>query len=91
MIATVLTLPSDKEGLEEIGMRAHATKKSYSLCLKTVKEPHKKLPMCVLELVALVFALKIWGHYPYGSKCEIYVDYKSLKYIFALKDLNMRQ
>ncbi len=44
-----------------------------------------------LELVAVVFALKIWRHYLYGAKCELYTDHKSLKYIFTQKDLNMRQ
>ncbi|KAL8108205.1 hypothetical protein AgCh_024593 [Apium graveolens] len=44
-----------------------------------------------LELAAIVFALKIWRHYLYGEKCEIYTDHKSLKYIFTQKELNMRQ
>ena len=39
----------------------------------------------------MVFALKIWRHYLYGEKCEIYTDHKSLKYFFTQKDLNMRQ
>ena len=39
----------------------------------------------------MVFALKIWRHYLYGDKCEIYTDHKSLKYFFTQKDLNMRQ
>jgi hypothetical protein len=38
-----------------------------------------------------VFALKIWRHYLYGEKCEIYTDHKSLKYFFTQKELNMRQ
>ena len=32
-----------------------------------------------LELDAVVFALKIWRHYLYGVKCEIFTDHKSLK------------
>ena len=44
-----------------------------------------------LELVTVVFALKFWQHYLYGVKCEIFTDYKSLKYIFTQKDLNVRQ
>jgi hypothetical protein len=36
-----------------------------------------------LELVAFVFALKIWRHYLYGEWCEIYTDHKSLKYLFT--------
>lgn len=30
-------------------------------------------------------------HYLYGKQFEIYTDHKSLKYLFSLKDLNMRQ
>jgi hypothetical protein len=26
-----------------------------------------------------------------GTKCQVYTDHKSLKYIFAQKDLNLRQ
>ena len=43
-----------------------------------------------LELAAVVHALKIWRHYLIGHKCEIYTDYKSLKYIFTQSDLNLR-
>lgn len=34
-----------------------------------------------LELGAVVFALKIWRHYLYGTKSIIYMDHKSLQYI----------
>jgi ribonuclease HI len=44
-----------------------------------------------LELAAVVHALKIWRYYVMGTKCQIYTDHKSLKYIFTQKDLNMRQ
>nr|GEX19493.1 hypothetical protein [Tanacetum cinerariifolium] len=44
-----------------------------------------------LELGAVVFALKIWGHCLYGTKSVIYTDHKSLQYIFDQKELNMRQ
>ncbi|WVZ64210.1 LOW QUALITY PROTEIN: hypothetical protein U9M48_013770 [Paspalum notatum var. saurae] len=44
-----------------------------------------------LELAAVVHALKIWRHYLYGQRCEIYTDHKSLKYIFTQNELNMRQ
>ena len=39
----------------------------------------------------MVFALKIWRHYLYGARCQIFTDHKSLKYIFTQKELNMRQ
>jgi hypothetical protein len=44
-----------------------------------------------LELAAVVHALKIWRHYIMGTKCQIYTNHKSLKYIFTQKDLNLRQ
>ncbi|GKA28494.1 putative reverse transcriptase domain-containing protein [Tanacetum coccineum] len=44
-----------------------------------------------LELGAVVFALKIWRHYLYGTKSVIYTDHKSLQHIFSQKELNMRQ
>jgi hypothetical protein len=44
-----------------------------------------------LELAAVVFAPKIWRHYLYGERCEIYANHKSLKYLFTQKELNMRQ
>ena len=35
--------------------------------------------------------LKIWCHYLYGEEFEVYLDHKSLKYIFTQRDLNIRQ
>ncbi|GKF32415.1 putative reverse transcriptase domain-containing protein, partial [Tanacetum coccineum] len=44
-----------------------------------------------LELGAVMFALKTWRHYLYGTKSVIYTDHKSLQHIFNQKELNMRQ
>ncbi|GJZ73894.1 putative reverse transcriptase domain-containing protein [Tanacetum coccineum] len=44
-----------------------------------------------LELGAVVFALKMWRHYLYGTKCVVFTDQKSLQYILDQKELNMRQ
>ncbi|GJU71720.1 putative reverse transcriptase domain-containing protein [Tanacetum coccineum] len=44
-----------------------------------------------LELGAVVFALKMWRHYLYGTKCIVYTDPKSLQHILDQKELNMRQ
>ena len=55
-------------------------------------KPHEKnYPTHDLELVAIVFALKIWRHYLYGEKCFIYTDHKSLKYLPSQRELNLRQ
>ncbi|GJT37751.1 putative reverse transcriptase domain-containing protein [Tanacetum coccineum] len=44
-----------------------------------------------LELGAVVFALKIWRHYLYGTKCTVFTDHKILQHILNKKELNMRQ
>ncbi|GKE05271.1 putative nucleotidyltransferase, ribonuclease H, partial [Tanacetum coccineum] len=44
-----------------------------------------------LELGGVVFALKTWSHYLYGTKSVIYMDHKSLQHIFDQTELNMRQ
>ncbi|GKG20444.1 putative reverse transcriptase domain-containing protein, partial [Tanacetum coccineum] len=44
-----------------------------------------------LEFGAIMFALKIYRHYLYGTKSVIYIDHKSLQHIFSQKELNMRQ
>ncbi|GJV93183.1 putative reverse transcriptase domain-containing protein [Tanacetum coccineum] len=44
-----------------------------------------------LELGVVVFALKMWRHYLYGTKCFMFIDHKSLQHILDQKELNMRQ
>ncbi|GKB83238.1 putative reverse transcriptase domain-containing protein [Tanacetum coccineum] len=44
-----------------------------------------------LKLGAVVFTLKIWRHYLYGTKCTVFTDHKSLQHILDQKELNMRQ
>ncbi|GJS38218.1 reverse transcriptase domain-containing protein [Tanacetum coccineum] len=58
---------------------------------RQLKKHEKNYTTHDLELGAVVFALKIWRHYLYGTKSVIYTDHQSLQYIFDQKDLNMRQ
>jgi hypothetical protein len=44
-----------------------------------------------LELAAVVMELRTWRHYLLGNVIHIYMDHKSLKYIFTQLELNMRQ
>nr|GFB16785.1 putative reverse transcriptase domain-containing protein [Tanacetum cinerariifolium] len=44
-----------------------------------------------LELEAVVFTLKMWRHYLYGTRCIVFTDHKSLQHILDQKELNMRQ
>ena len=97
--APILTLP--KEGIDYV---VYCDASKYGLGCVLMQDdkviayasrqlrPHElNYPTHDLELRAVVFALKIWRHYLYGSKCTLYSDHKSLKYIFTQKELNMRQ
>nr|GEW92796.1 putative reverse transcriptase domain-containing protein [Tanacetum cinerariifolium] len=44
-----------------------------------------------LELGVVVFALKMWRHYLYDTKCLMFTSHKSLQHILDHKELNMRQ
>ncbi|GJU05571.1 putative reverse transcriptase domain-containing protein [Tanacetum coccineum] len=44
-----------------------------------------------LELGVVVFPLRLWRHYLYGTKCTVYTNHKSLQYILDQKELNMKQ
>ncbi|GFS41509.1 hypothetical protein Acr_00g0074760 [Actinidia rufa] len=58
---------------------------------RQLKTQEKNYPTHDLELVAVIFALKNWRHYLYGERFEVFLDHKSLKYLFTQKDLNLRQ
>ena len=72
-------------------MCLNARWKGYSLASRQLKPYEKNCPTHDLELAAVVFALQIWRHYLYGKTCEIFINHKSLKYIFTQKELNLRQ
>nr|GEV24453.1 putative reverse transcriptase domain-containing protein [Tanacetum cinerariifolium] len=59
--------------------------------LRQLKVYEKNYTIHDLELGAVVFALKIWRHYLYGTKCTMFTDQKSLQHILDQKELNMRQ
>lgn len=50
-----------------------------------------KNPTPNLKLVAVVFALKLWCHYLYGLHVDVFIDCKSLQYVFSQRDLNLRK
>ena len=61
---------------------------AYASC--QLKKHEVNYPTHDLKLAAIVHALKIWKHYLLGNKVHIYMDHKSLKYIFTQSELNMR-
>nr|GEU70018.1 putative reverse transcriptase domain-containing protein [Tanacetum cinerariifolium] len=62
---------------------------AYASC--QIKVYEKKYTTHDLDLGTVVFALKMWRHYLYGTKCVVFTDHKSLQHIFDQKELNMRQ
>ncbi|KAL8147994.1 hypothetical protein AgCh_005357 [Apium graveolens] len=97
--APVLALPDETgnfviysdASLKGLGCVLMQHDKVIAYASRQLKPHEQKYPVHDLELAAIVFALKLWRHYLYGEKCDIYTDHKSLKYIFTQKDLNMRQ
>jgi hypothetical protein len=58
---------------------------------RQVRKHEVNYPTHDLELTSVVHALKIWRHYLMGKRCDLYMDLKSLKYIFTQLNLNLRQ
>ncbi|GJR56056.1 putative reverse transcriptase domain-containing protein [Tanacetum coccineum] len=97
--APLLTLPegskdfiaycdASKKGLGAVLMQRE---KVISYASRQLKIHEKNYTTHDLELGAVVFALKIWRHYLYGTKCTVFTDHKSLQHILDQKELNMRQ
>ena len=50
---------------------------------KQLKTHERNYPTHDLELDVVVFALKMWRHYLFGSKFAGFGDHKTLKYLFS--------
>ncbi|GJU13153.1 putative reverse transcriptase domain-containing protein [Tanacetum coccineum] len=79
---------ASKNGLGAVLMRRE---KVIAYASRQLKIHEKNYTTHDLELRAVVFALKIWRHYLYGTKCTVFTDHKSLQHILNQKELNMRQ
>ncbi|GKB69945.1 putative reverse transcriptase domain-containing protein [Tanacetum coccineum] len=97
--APILALP---EGSEDFVVYCDASIKGYgavlirrekviAYALRQLKKHEENYMTHDLELGAVVFALRLWRHYLYGTKCVMYTDHKSLQYILDQNELNMRQ
>nr|GEY97199.1 putative reverse transcriptase domain-containing protein [Tanacetum cinerariifolium] len=97
--APILALP---EGANDFVVYCDVSNKGFGCVLmqrnkviayasRQLKIYEKNYTTHVLELGAVVFALKMWRHYLYETKSVIYTDHKSLQHIFYQKELNMRQ
>ncbi|GJS64199.1 putative reverse transcriptase domain-containing protein [Tanacetum coccineum] len=65
--------------------------KVISYAARQLKIHEKNYTTHDLELGSVVFSLKLWRHYLYGTKCTMFTDHKSLQHILDQKELNMRQ
>ncbi|WVZ51970.1 hypothetical protein U9M48_003067 [Paspalum notatum var. saurae] len=86
--APVLTLP---DLTKSFTVYCDASKEGLGCVLMQEGKHEVNYPTHDAELAFVVHAMKIWRHYLFGNRCEIYTDHKSLKYIFTQNELNMRQ
>ncbi|GJY06169.1 putative reverse transcriptase domain-containing protein [Tanacetum coccineum] len=98
-IAPILALP---EGSEDFVVYCDASHKGLGVVLmqrekviayasRQLKVYEKNYTTHDLELGSVIFAVKIWRHYLYGTRCTVFTDRKSLQHILDQKKLNMRQ
>ncbi|GJR17335.1 putative reverse transcriptase domain-containing protein [Tanacetum coccineum] len=76
---------------EGLGVVLMQREKVIAYASRQLKIHEKNYMTHDLELGSVVFALKIWRHYLYGTKCMVFTDYQSLQHILDQKELNMRQ
>ncbi|GJS76584.1 putative reverse transcriptase domain-containing protein [Tanacetum coccineum] len=74
-----------------LGIILMQREKVISYASRQLKIHEKNYTTHDLELGSVVFALKIWRHYLYGTKCTVFTDHKILQHILDQKELNMRQ
>ncbi|GJT22415.1 putative reverse transcriptase domain-containing protein [Tanacetum coccineum] len=97
--APILALPEGSENFvvycdashKGLGAVLMQKEKVIAYASRQLKIHEKNYTTHDLELGAVVFALKMWRHYLYGTKCVVYTDHKSLQHILDQKELNMRQ
>ncbi|GJV92914.1 putative reverse transcriptase domain-containing protein [Tanacetum coccineum] len=97
--APILSLP---DGVEDFVVYCDASNQGLGCVLmqrgkviayasRQLKIHEKNYTTHDLEVGSVVFALKTWRHYLYGTKSVIYTDHKSFQHIFDQKELNMCQ
>ncbi|GJX01974.1 putative reverse transcriptase domain-containing protein [Tanacetum coccineum] len=97
--APILALPEGSEDfivycdalIKGLGVVLMQREKVIAYASRQLKIHEKNYTTHDLELGAVVFSLKLWRHYLYGTKCTVFTDHKSLQHILNQKELNMRQ
>ncbi|GJW59160.1 putative reverse transcriptase domain-containing protein [Tanacetum coccineum] len=99
LVAPILALPKGSENFivycdashKGLGAVLMQNEKVIAYASRQLKIHEKNYTTHDLELEALVFALKMWRHYLYGTRCTVFTYHKSLQHILDQKELNMRQ
>ncbi|GJW44425.1 putative reverse transcriptase domain-containing protein [Tanacetum coccineum] len=97
--APILALPEGSENFvvycdafhKGLGVVLMQKERVIAYASRQLKIHEKNYTTHDLELGAVVFALKMWRHYLYGTKYVVFTDHKSLQHILDQKELNMRQ
>ncbi|GKG05518.1 putative reverse transcriptase domain-containing protein, partial [Tanacetum coccineum] len=84
--ALILALPKGSENFivyydtshKGLGVVLMQNEKVIAYASRQMKIHEKNYTTHDLELGAVVFALKMWRHYLYGTKCTVFTDHKSL-------------
>nr|GEU29451.1 putative reverse transcriptase domain-containing protein [Tanacetum cinerariifolium] len=95
----ILALPKESEDFliycdasyKGLGVVLTQREKDIAYASRQLEIHEKNYTTHDLELGSLVFALKIYRHYLYRTKCTVFIDHKSLQHILDQKELNMRQ
>ncbi|GJX31557.1 putative reverse transcriptase domain-containing protein [Tanacetum coccineum] len=97
--ASILALPEGNDdfvvycdaSLQGLGAVLIQREKVIAYASRQLKSHEENYTTHDLKLGAVIFALKIWRHYLYGTKYTVFTDHKSLQHILHQKELNMRQ
>ncbi|GKA55775.1 putative reverse transcriptase domain-containing protein [Tanacetum coccineum] len=95
--APILALPKGSENFmvycdasrKWLGAILMQREKVIAYVSRQLKIHEKNYTTHKLELRAVVFTLKMWRHYLYGTKYVVFTDHKSLQHILDQKELNM--
>jgi hypothetical protein len=79
---------TSKEGLGGVLMQYGQVIAYISRKLRRHEENYE---MHDLELLAIIYALKVWRHYLVGKKIELKTNHCGIQHIFTQSDLNARQ
>ncbi|GJZ15177.1 putative reverse transcriptase domain-containing protein [Tanacetum coccineum] len=97
--APILALPEGSEGFvvycdashKGLGVVLMQREKVIAYASRQLKVHEKNYTTHDLKLGSVVFALKIWRHYLYGTRCTMFTNHKSLQHILDQEELNMWQ